>query len=434
MKGGNNMLIKPIKRIKQNITIPGDKSISHRAVMLSSIAEGESKIHNFLMGDDCLNTVECFRKMQVPIEITANEVKIKGVGLRGLKKPNRVLDVGNSGTTIRLMCGILAGQDFDCVITGDNSIQNRPMDRIIIPLRQMGSIIEGTERRDHAPLKIQKSELAAIDYNMPVASAQVKSAILLASIYADGTTSVTEIQKSRDHTERMLNYIGADIKQEGLSIFSNPRGKLYAKEIHVPGDISSAAFFLVLGAVAKDAEIMIEGVGLNPTRTGIVDVLKRMGANIKILNKRVLNNEPIGDIHIVGSDLRGTEISGDIIPRLIDEIPVIAVAAALAKGTTTIRNAEELKIKESNRIVAMVTELKKIGADIEETDDGMIIRGKDALQGGTVESYNDHRIAMALAIAGLLSKEGVIINNPHCVDISFPDFFDILDRMIKDES
>jgi 3-phosphoshikimate 1-carboxyvinyltransferase len=196
MKGGNNMLIKPIKRIKQNITIPGDKSISHRAVMLSSIAEGESKIHNFLMGDDCLNTVECFRKMQVPIEITANEVKIKGVGLRGLKKPNRVLDVGNSGTTIRLMCGILAGQDFDCVITGDNSIQNRPMDRIIIPLRQMGSIIEGTERRDHAPLKIQKSELAAIDYNMPVASAQVKSAILLASIYADGTTSVTEIRQT----------------------------------------------------------------------------------------------------------------------------------------------------------------------------------------------------------------------------------------------
>ncbi len=428
------MLVKPIKRIRQSITVPGDKSISHRAIMLSSIAEGESKIYNFLMGDDCLNTIKCFREMQVPIEITENEINIEGVGLRGLKKPSNVLNVGNSGTTIRLICGILAGQDFDCEITGDDSIRNRPMDRIITPLKQMGSIIEGIERKGYAPLKIQKSRLTAIDYNMPVASAQVKSAILLAGIYADGTTSILEIQKTRDHTERMLNYMGADIKQDGLSILSDPLDKLYAKEIYVPGDISSAAFFLVLGAVAKDAEIMIKDVGLNPTRTGIIDVLKQMGADIKILNKRVLNNEPVGDIHIVGSDLRGIEISGGIIPRLIDEIPIIAVAAALAKGTTTIRNAEELKVKESNRIAAVVTELKKIGANIEETDDGMIINGKDTLRGGTVESHNDHRIAMALAIAGLLSRESVVINNPDCVTISFPGFFDILDRMIKNEN
>ena len=428
------MLIKPIKRIKRSITVPGDKSISHRAIMLSSIAEGESKIYNFLMGDDCLNTIECFRKMQVPIEITESEIKIKGVGLRGLKKPDEILDVGNSGTTIRLMCGILAGQDFDCEITGDDSIQNRPMDRIIAPLRQMGSMIEGTKRRGYAPLKIQKSGLTAIDYNMPVASAQVKSAILLASIYAAGTTSILEIHKSRDHTERMLNYMGANIKQDGLSIFSDPIDKLYAKEIYVPGDISSASFFLVLGAIAENAEITIENIGLNPTRTGIIDVLEQMGAHIKISNERILNGEPVGDIHVTNSDLRGMEIGGDIIPRLIDEIPIIAVAATFAEGTTTIRNAEELKIKESNRIAAMVTELKKMGADIEETHDGMIIHGRDTLRGGRVESHNDHRIAMALAVAGLISEEGATINNSHCVTVSFPDFFDILDRMIKDEN
>ncbi len=427
------MLIKPIKRIRQNITVPGDKSISHRAIMLSSIAKGEGEIHNFLMGDDCLNTIECFRKMQVPIKITENKIKIKGVGLKGLKKPGEILDVGNSGTTIRLICGILAGQDFDCEITGDSSIQNRPMDRIIAPLKQMGSIIEGTKKSGYAPLRIQKSRLTAIDYNMPVASAQVKSAILLAGIYADGMTSVHEIQRSRDHTERMLNYMGANIKQNGLSIFSVPIDKLYAKEIYVPGDISSASFFLVLGAISKDAEITIRNVGLNPTRIGSIDVLKQMGADIKILNEQILNGEPMGDIHVANSDLRGVEIGGDIIPRLIDEIPVLAVAATFAKGTTTIRNAEELKIKESNRISAMATELKKIGADIEETEDGMIIRGKNIPQGGIVESYNDHRIAMALAIAGLVSRKGVVINNPDCVTVSFPNFFDILDRMIKNE-
>jgi len=344
------------------------------------------------------------------------------------------LDVGNSGTTIRLMCGILAGQNFDCKITGDDSIQNRPMDRIIIPLRQMGSIIDSVKKEGYAPLKIQGSKLTAINYNMPVASAQVKSAILLASIYADGTTSILEIQKSRDHTERMLNYMGANIRQDGLSIFSNPPDRLYAREIYVPGDISSAAFFLVLGAIVRDAEILIENVGLNSTRTGIIDVLKLMGANIKISNKRILNGEPVGDIYITDSDLKGIEIGGNIIPRLIDEIPIIAVVAAFAEGVTIIRNAEELKVKESNRIKAIVTELKKIGAHIEETDDGMIVYGKKSLRGGTVESYNDHRIAMALSIAGLLSEEGVVIDNPYCVDISFPNFFDILDRMMKNGS
>lgn len=425
------MLIKPIKKIRETITISGDKSISHRAIMLSSIAEGESKIYNFLMGDDCLNTIECFRKMGVAIEVSEKEVKVKGVGLRGLKKPDEILDVGNSGTTIRLMCGILAGQDFDSTITGDSSIQARPMKRIITPLTEMGATINSKD--GYAPLKVQGSKLTAINYNLPVASAQIKSAILLASIYANGTTSILEPQKSRNHTELMLNYMGANIKQDGLSVHSDPVDKLYAKEIYVPGDISSAAFFLVLGAISKDAEIIIKDVGLNPTRTGIIDVLKQMEANIKILNEKVLNGEAVGDILISSSNLKATEIDGDIIPRLIDEIPIIALAAAFAKGTTIIRDAEELKVKETDRIAAVVAELKKIGTDIKATEDGMIIHGKDSLKGGSVKSYGDHRMAMAMAIAGLVSEEGVTIDNPHCADISFPDFFNILDRMIKND-
>lgn len=428
------MLIKPVKQIKQSITIPGDKSISHRAIMLSSIAEGESKIYNFLMGEDCLGTINCFRKLGVPITVEENQIKVQGAGLKGLKKPKKRLDVGNSGTTIRLMCGILSGQSFDCEITGDISIQNRPMDRIIKPLEAMGAIVYGIDKENHAPLAIQSSKLKAITYSMSVASAQVKSAILLASLYAEGTTSIVETHRSRDHTERMLNYMGGNIEQNELSVISKPVDKLCGKEIYVPGDISSAAFFLVLGAIAKDGEIVIKDVGLNPTRTGIIDVLEQMGANIQILNKRVLCGEPIGNLHVTSSILKGAEIGGDIIPRLIDEIPIIAVAAAFAKGKTIIKNAEELKVKECNRINAIVTELKKIGANIEETKDGMIIYGKGTLQGGTIKSYNDHRIAMSLAIAGLVSKEGVIIDNPYCATISFPNFFNILDRMIKNEN
>lgn len=426
------MFIKPVKQIRESITIPGDKSISHRAIMLASLAEGESKIYNFLMGDDCLNTIKCFRQMGVPIELAEKEIRLKGLGLRGLKKPEAILDVGNSGTTIRLMCGILAGQDFDSRITGDSSIQARPMDRIISPLGKMGGIISGANNR--APLKIQGSKLTAINYHMPVASAQVKSAILLASIYAQGETTLVEKEKSRDHTERMLNYMGARIKIDGLSISSSPVDRLEAREIYIPGDISSAAFFLVLGALCKDAEIMVKNVGLNPTRTGIIDVLKNMGANMRIVNEKSLNGEPVGDIIISSSKLKGIEIAGSIIPRLIDEIPIIALAAALAQGKTTISNAEELKVKETDRIAAVVRELKKIGADIEESHDGMVIHGRPSLQGGSVKSYNDHRMAMTLAIAGLVSQEGVSIDNPHCADISFPDFFNILDRMVENDN
>ncbi|NLJ40682.1 MAG: 3-phosphoshikimate 1-carboxyvinyltransferase [Clostridiales bacterium] len=426
------MLIKPVKRIRKNIAIPGDKSISHRAIILSSIADGESKIHNFLMGDDCLNTIKCFRKMGVPIEVNPENIFVKGVGLRGLKKPDEILDVGNSGTTFRLICGILAGQDFETTITGDNSIQGRPMDRIIRPLDQMGAKISGIDNR--APLKIQGSKLKAINYNMPVASAQVKSAILLASLYADSETTIVELEETRDHTERMLNYMGANIQQSGLSIISSPTKKLYAKDIHVPGDISSAAFFMVLGAITKDAEITIENVGLNPTRTGIIDVLKQMGAEIRVYNERILSGEPVANVTVSSSSLKGIEIGGGIIPRLIDEIPVIAVAAAFAEGVTVIRNAEELKIKESNRIKSVVTQLAKIGANIKGTEDGMIIHGTKELKGGKIECYGDHRIAMAFAIAGLVSEEGVTIDDPRCVNISFPNFFNILHGVVQNES
>lgn len=421
------MLIKPVNKIKETIIIPGDKSISHRAIMLSSLAEGESNIYNFLMGDDCLNTIECFRSLGVPIIIEDHKITIQGVGLNGLKEANKVLDVGNSGTTIRLMSGILSGQRFSSEITGDSSIQSRPMNRITIPLREMGASISGS----HAPLRIQGNQLNGITYNMPVSSAQVKSAILLAGLFSEDTIYINELEKSRDHTERMINFMGGNVLVDGLSIISKPIKKLYPKEIYLPGDISSAAFFLVLGAISKDGDILIKDVGINPTRTGILDVLIKMGANIKIINEKVLSGEPVADLHITSSTLTGIEIGGEIIPRLIDEIPIIAVAAALAKGTTIIKNAEELKVKESNRIEAMVTELKKIGADIEETHDGMIIHGKDSLIGGKVESYDDHRIAMALAIAGLVSEKGVFINKLSCVNISFPSFLNILDRMMK---
>ena len=424
------MIIKAIDKIKKTIKVPGDKSISHRAIMLASLAEGKSNIYNFLMGDDCLNTIECFRSLGVPIEIQEDKITIEGVGLRGLKRPNKILNVGNSGTTIRLMSGILSGQEFSSEITGDSSIENRPMDRITNPLRDMGALISG----NYAPLKIQGGKLKGINYKMPVASAQVKSAILLAGLFSDETVYIHELEKSRDHTELMINFMGGNLVVDGLSIISKPIERLDPKEIYVPGDISSAAFFLVLGAIAKDGDILIPNVGINPTRTGILDVLKEMGANIKILNEKVLSGEAVGDLHITSSTLKGIEIAGEIIPRLIDEIPIIAVAAAFAKGTTIIKDAEELKVKESNRIEAIVSELKKIGVDIEETKDGMIIHGGDSIMGGEVKSYDDHRIAMALAIAGLRSENGVLLNNPDCVNISFPNFFNLLERMAENEN
>lgn len=426
IKGGN-------LSIKGEVKVPGDKSISHRAVMIGSIAEGKTVIHNFLMGEDCLSTVECFRKLGVNIHISDEEVVVEGVGLYGLKESKDILYVGNSGTTIRLISGILAGQNFSVPITGDESIQKRPMDRIINPLRMMGANISGLLDK-YPPLRIEPTKsLNGIEYKQPIPSAQVKSCILLAGLYANSDTKVIQPSISRDHTERMLKYFGANIITKDNEVYLKPGNKLIGKEIYVPGDISSAAFLIVGALILKGSKLLIRDVGLNETRSGILDVLIKMGGRIKILNERKLNNEPIGDILVEYSELKGIEIKGNMIPRLIDEIPIIAVAATQAKGTTIIKNAEELKVKESNRIKAMVNELKKMGANIEELDDGMIINGPSKLKPANLSTYNDHRIAMSLSIAALSADGDSNLQETESIKISFPDFFGILRSIIQDK-
>lgn len=420
-----NVTIKPKRNIKKTLSVPGDKSISHRAVMFGAIAEGTTEIEGFLMGDDCLSTIKCFRQLGIDIEVNENKVIVHGKGLYGLSKPDTILDVGNSGTTLRLITGLLAAQSFSCEITGDKSIQKRPMDRVITPLSQMGANIEGK----FCPIKINGSKLKAIEYTLPVASAQVKSAILLASLYVDSQTCIIEPAPTRDHTEIMLNYLGANIKKDGNKIISNKVNQLYAKNIVVPADISSAAYFIVMGLIVPDSEILITNVGCNFTRTGIIDVLKDMKADISVLNERNVCGEVVADILVRTSELKSTTIGGSIIPRLIDEIPIIAVAACFAQGKTVIKDASELKVKESNRIKTIATELNKMGANIVETDDGMIIEGSRSLKGTTVESYNDHRVAMSLAVAALVAEGNTIINNADCTDISFPNFFKYIDNL-----
>lgn len=421
-----NVTIKPKRNIKKTLSVPGDKSISHRAVMFGAIAEGTTEIEGFLMGDDCLSTIKCFRQLGIDIEVNENKVIVHGKGLYGLSKPDTILDVGNSGTTLRLITGLLAAQSFSCEITGDKSIQKRPMDRVITPLSQMGANIEGK----FCPIKINGSKLKAIEYTLPVASAQVKSAILLASLYVDSQTCIIEPAPTRDHTEIMLNYLGANIQKDGNKIISNKVNQLYAKNIVVPADISSAAYFIVMGLIVPNSEILITNVGCNFTRTGIIDVLKDMKADISVLNERNVCGEVVADILVRTSELKSTTIGGSIIPRLIDEIPIIAVAACFAQGKTVIKDASELKVKESNRIKTIATELNKMGANIVETDDGMIIEGGRNLKGTTVESYNDHRVAMSLAVAALVADGNTTINNADCTDISFPDFFKYIDSLI----
>ena len=421
------MQIQPCGPLRGEITVPGDKSISHRAVMLGALANGTTHITGFLMGEDCLSTIDCFRKMGVEIEITDSEVIVEGVGLHGLCAPEETLYTGNSGTTTRLLCGILAGQPFTATLNGDASIQKRPMGRVIKPLREMGASIEG-KNDNYCPLTLYPSELYGIEYRLPVASAQLKSAILLAGLYAEGQTTVIEPAPSRDHTERMFRALGVEVETHGSTITLEPPEDLYAVDIRVPGDISSAAFFLVAGAIVEGSELTIRNVGVNPTRTGILDVLHEMGADISISNFHD-DAEPVCDLTVKHSMLRGVEIGGSIIPRLIDELPVIAVAAAYAEGETVIRDAQELKVKESNRIAAMVTELKKAGVDAEETDDGMIIRGGKRPHGAAFETYKDHRIAMSLAVLALAARSACRIDEPEVVAISYPDFFHTLERL-----
>lgn len=418
------MQIQPCGPLRGEITVPGDKSISHRAVMLGALANGTTHITGFLMGEDCLSTIDCFRKMGVEIEITENQVIVEGVGLHGLCEPEETLYTGNSGTTTRLLCGILAGQPFTATLSGDASIQKRPMGRVIKPLREMGASIEG-KNDNYCPLTLYLSELHGIEYRLPVASAQLKSAILLAGLYAEGQTTVIEPTPSRDHTERMFRALGVEIETRGNEITLEPPEDLHAVDIAVPGDISSAAFFLVAGAIVPGSELTIKNVGVNPTRTGILDVLREMGADITESNFRD-DAEPVCDLTVRHSRLHGVEIGGAIIPRLIDELPVLAVAAAFAEGETVIRDAQELKVKESNRIAAMVTELTRAGADVEETDDGMIIRGGKTPCGASFETYKDHRIAMSLAVLALGAQTASRINDPEVVSISYPDFFDTL--------
>ena len=414
------MDIKKLKSARGILTVPGDKSISHRAVMLGSLADGTTEITGFLQGADCLSTIDCFRNMGIQIDVNGENVTVHGKGLHGLKKPEKMLYTGNSGTTTRLLCGILSAQSFDTEITGDASICKRPMGRVTKPLSLMGARIEN----EYCPLYIHGTSLNGIDYNMPVASAQVKTAIILAGLYAEGETVIHEIEKSRDHTELMLGAMGADIKVNGLDITVKKTGNLSPVKADVPGDISSAAFFMVLGAVMPNSEITIKNVGINPTRTGIIDILKDMGADILLQNTRISAGESVADITVKSSSLHGTTIGGSIIPRLIDELPVIAVAAAVADGETVIKDAQELKVKETNRIRAVVDEFTKCGIDITETDDGMIIRGGKSFRGADFKTYGDHRMAMSLTVLAQMVDGNSTLDDSECVNISYPGFFD----------
>lgn len=428
------MIANKTRALKGEITVPGDKSISHRAVMFGSLALGTTRVSHFLQGADCLSTISCFRQMGVEIknDTINNTVLIKGNGLHGLQKPNDILDVGNSGTTIRLMSGILSGQNFSCQITGDKSIQKRPMNRVISPLMLMNANIKSMADNGLAPLIIEGNhKLKAIQYISPVASAQIKSAVLLAGLYGDGITSVAEPYVSRNHTEVMLKNYGAVIKTVDHTAFVEPNPVLRGRDIAVPGDISSAAYFIAAGLLIPGSEIFLKNVGVNPTRDGILRVAKLMGADIEVANIRNTDTEPVADILVKYSSLEGTNINGSLIPTLIDELPIIAVMACFAKGTTIISDASELKVKESNRIDVMVHNLSLMGADATATDDGMIIHGGRTLKGAVIDSKADHRIAMSFAIAGLLSEGEVSILGKDCVEISYPTFFDDLARLEK---
>lgn len=427
------MEIKRQTGIKKELSIPGDKSISHRAIMLGSLAEGTTEITNFLQGADCLSTIQCFQKMGIAIENkgsanTPGTVTIQGRGLHGLSCPDSVLDVGNSGTTTRLMSGILAAQPFTVTVNGDDSIQKRPMGRIMTPLSQMGANIKSIKNNGCAPLEICGSPLKGIHYQSPVASAQVKSAILLAGLYADGETAVTEPYISRNHTELMLRYFGVPVSVKDTTaqlsgIASDSVSHLTGREVFVPGDISSAAYFIAAGLLVPNSEILLKNVGINPTRDGILRAAKAMGGSVTYENERTLGGEPAADLIIRSSSLHGTTIGGELIPTLIDEIPVISVMAAYAEGTTIIKDAAELKVKESNRIDTVVSNLKAMGADIEATEDGMVIHGGKPLHGAVIDTKKDHRIAMAFSVAGLAADGITDIQGAECVSISYPEFW-----------
>ncbi len=423
-----NATIRPACRLSGEIGIPGDKSISHRAIMLGAISRGITRVKNFPANQDCLSTIKAFEQMGIEIQTSSNEILVYGKGLRGLTAPSKPIDAGNSGTTARLLAGILAGQSFESMLDGDASLRKRPMKRVIEPLSMMGAKIAARDG-GFLPLHISGGRLKGIEYTLPIASAQVKSAILLALLYANSPGTVHQPVISRDHTELMLKQFGGNIGISQHSITLTPVPDLYGQDITVPGDISSAAFFITAALLVPGSCIKIRNVGINPTRTGILDVYKRMGATIDIENVRNAEAEPVADIIVSASRLKGTTIEGDIIPRLIDEIPIIALAATQAEGTTVIRDAQELKVKESDRIKTVVDMLKGFGADIEATDDGMIIRGPSGLRGCKTAPTMDHRIAMTAAVVGLVASGETVITGAEWADISFPGFFDEINKL-----
>ncbi|MDG5470640.1 3-phosphoshikimate 1-carboxyvinyltransferase [Jeotgalibacillus sp. ET6] len=418
--------------LKGSIKVPGDKSISHRSIMFGALAHGKTTVTGFLKGDDCLSTIKCFRSMGVQIDEKDDEIVIHGVGFQGLEEPKDVLDVGNSGTTTRLLLGILAGLPFHSVVIGDDSIATRPMRRVTDPLKQMGANIDGRENGQYTPISIRGGKLSPIEFVMPLASAQLKSAIIFAGLQAEGATTIIEPEKTRDHTERMIKHFGGSIKREHNRLTIEGGQQFKGQTVQVPGDISSAAFFLAAGAAVKGSELMLTDVGVNPTRDGMIDVLIKMGADLTIHTEEE-KAEPVANLLIKSSQLKAIDIGGSIIPKLIDEIPIIALLATQANGTTTIRNAEELKVKETNRIDAVVQELKKLGADIEATEDGMKIHGPAPLHGGRVSSRGDHRIGMMLAVASLLTGEEVQIENFEAISVSYPDFLSHLETITNNQ-
>lgn len=429
------MIIKRANSMKGELTVPGDKSISHRGIMFGAIAEGTTELEGFLDGADCRSTISCFRQMGIEISQDHDRVQIHGKGLYGLRQPKDMLDAGNSGTTVRLISGILAGQPFTTQLTGDASIQKRPMKRIMTPLSLMGASIRSLAGNDCAPLEIHGGSLVPIHYDSPVASAQVKSCVLLAGLYANGETSVTEPALSRDHTERMLRAFGADVRSEGNTCTITPPETLHGQHIEVPGDISSAAFFVVAALITPNSEILIRNVGINPTRAGILEVCRAMNADLTLENVREAGGEPVADIRVRTSRLRGTVIEGEIIPTLIDELPVIALMSCFAEGKTIIRDAHELRVKESDRIAIVSENLTAMGADVIPTDDGFIINSRTtgeqpaALHGASIDCAMDHRIAMTFAIAGLNADGETVITDSDCVDVSYPDFFQQIESL-----
>jgi len=431
-----DLKISSAPELKGTIFVPGDKSISHRALIFAALAEGKTSITNLLTAADCLSTLSCLRRLGVPIERRDSQVLVDGVGLRGLKEPDNFLDAGNSGTAIRILPGVLAGQNFLSILTGDGSLRSRPMGRIIEPLRLMGADIHGRSDNSRAPIAIVGRSLKPISYATPVASAQVKTALLLAALFADGISEITESRQSRDHTERFFEYLSIDFKRESES---DGKVKLTlagqtgyeARDIIVAGDISSAAYFIAAGLLVKGSELFIADVGLNPTRIGMLEVLQNMGAVIEVVEQKLFANEPVGTLLVKSQHLGSAKIGGAVIPRLIDELPVIAVLATQAEGQTIIKDAAELRVKETDRITCLVSELSKMGAKIEAQSDGFIIDGPTQLHGAVVDSHGDHRLAMSLAIAGLVAEGETVIQNAESISISYPQFEETLRRLVS---